>query len=96
MISLHDCIAFCGLNAEEVAAIAEHEHVPEIAAATLGRYLLNRDHGLEDIQKMIIDDIRAAAAARNFGHAAKLVSALKHLKETHPDSPSCCTPTQAA
>jgi hypothetical protein len=33
MISLEDCVGMCGLTKEEVLAIAEHEHVPEIAAA---------------------------------------------------------------
>jgi hypothetical protein len=32
MITLEDCIAFCDLTEEEVLAIAEHEHLPEIAA----------------------------------------------------------------
>jgi len=32
MITLEDCIALCGLTEEEVLAIAEHEHVPEMAA----------------------------------------------------------------
>ena len=29
MITLEDCIAFCGLTEEEVLAIAEHEHLPK-------------------------------------------------------------------
>ena len=33
MITLRDCMAFCGLTEKEVLAIAEHEHVPEIAPA---------------------------------------------------------------
>jgi hypothetical protein len=39
MITLGDCVALCGLTEEEVLAIAEHEHVPEIAAAALAEYL---------------------------------------------------------
>ena len=39
MISLEDCIALCGFE-QEVLAIAEHEHVPEVAAAAMARYLL--------------------------------------------------------
>ena len=35
MISIEDCIAMCGLTEQEVMAIAEHEHVPEIAAAAM-------------------------------------------------------------
>ena len=31
MISLEDCIALCGRNKYEVAAISEHEHIPDIA-----------------------------------------------------------------
>ncbi len=27
MISLEDCIAMCGLDAKEIEAIAEHEHI---------------------------------------------------------------------
>jgi hypothetical protein len=32
MISLEDCVGLSGLTEEEVLAIAEHEHIPEIAA----------------------------------------------------------------
>jgi hypothetical protein len=39
MITLGDCIGFCGLTEEEVLAIAEHEHLPEITAAALAQYL---------------------------------------------------------
>ena len=35
MISLEDCVALSGLTEDQVLAIAEHEHVPEIAAAAL-------------------------------------------------------------
>ena len=45
MITLEDCIALCGLSEQEVQAIAEHEHIPEIAAAAMGRYLLKGPHG---------------------------------------------------
>jgi hypothetical protein len=47
MITLADCIGFCGLTEEEVPAISGHEHLPEIAAATLGQYLLSQEHGAE-------------------------------------------------
>jgi len=53
MISMKDCIAMCGLTEQEVMAIAEHEHVPEIAAAAMGRYLLKKPNGAEQIRNMI-------------------------------------------
>ena len=35
MIGLEDCIAMCGLEPEEVAAICEHEQICEVQAAAL-------------------------------------------------------------
>jgi hypothetical protein len=60
MITLEDCVALCGLTEEEVLAIAEHEHMPEIAAAALAAYLSYQEHGTEKIRDVIVDDIRAA------------------------------------
>ena len=42
MITLEDCVGLCGLTEEEVLAIAEHEHLPEIAATALAAYLLSQ------------------------------------------------------
>src|SRR6185312_16405104 len=39
------CIGLCGLSEQEVEAISEHEHIPEIAAAAMAQYLLNQPHG---------------------------------------------------
>ena len=85
-VSLEDCIALCGLDEEEVAAISEHEHIPEIAAAALASYLLHQPHGIETIRTMIIDDIRTALDAGRNQHAAELVMALRHFLEQHPDA----------
>ena len=73
MISLEDCIAFCGLTEAEVAAISEHEHIPEIAATALADYLLKQPHGGEEIRKMIIDDIHRALDAGRVKHAQELL-----------------------
>jgi len=87
MISLEDCIAMCGLTAAEVAAIAEHEHLPEIAAATLGSYLLHEAKGRDRIRQMLVDDIRASLAAGDNRHAALLMAALRHFLSRYPQSP---------
>jgi hypothetical protein len=42
MITLEDCVALCGLTQDEVHALAEHEHIPDIAAAALGQCLLKQ------------------------------------------------------
>ena len=47
MISLGGLHRLCGLDKDEVAAISEHEHIPEIAATALADYLLKQPHGGE-------------------------------------------------
>ena len=89
MITLEDCIAFCGLTEEEVLALAEHEHVPEIVAAALAETLLKQRHGPDKIRVMIIEDIRAALDRGDRGHAKELFSALRHFLATHPE---LCSP----
>ena len=86
MISLEDCIAMCGLTEEQVLAIAEHEHIPEIVAAALGQYLLNHEHGPEVIRGMIIDDVRAAQVRGDRRHVQALLHALHHFLREHPEA----------
>jgi predicted GTPase len=84
MITLEDCIAFCGLTEEEVLAIAEHEHIPEAAACALAEYLLNQEHGPEKIRNMIVDDVRAAQARGDRAHVRTLLRGLKVAVVRHP------------
>ena len=86
MISLEDCIALCGLTEEEVLAIAEHEHIPEIAAAALAHYLLKQEHGPEQIRDMVVDDIRAAQARGDRQQMRTLLHTLHHYLKEHPQA----------
>jgi hypothetical protein len=86
MIALEDVTAMCDLSPDEIAAIAEHEHIAELSAAALGDYLLHQAKGPEAIRAMIRDDIRAAIAEGNAAHARQLVAALHHFVSTHPDA----------
>ncbi len=84
MLTYEDCLEFCGLSEEEVAAIAEHEHLPEMVAVELGNYLVLSEDGTPMIRRIILDDIRDA---RRHGHperAQRLELVLKHFVATHP------------
>ncbi len=83
MISIEDCIAMSGLDEPEILAIAEHEHIPEIAAAALGNYLVHRENGKEIVRDMIADDIRDAMTRGDRRHASHLVMALRHFLSEH-------------
>lgn len=84
MLTREDCLALCELSPEEVAAIAEHEHVPEMVAMELGNYLVHTHEGEARIRQMIVDDIEQARAHKDYGHMSKLVAVLRHFCDAHP------------
>jgi hypothetical protein len=85
MITFEDCLGLCELSNDEVAAIAEHEHIPTMAAVELGHYLLHAPGGAVRISEMIRDDIKDAVARGDARHAAKLKLAMKYFLLIHPD-----------
>ena len=95
MISLEDCIGLCGLTEEEVLAIAEHEHLPEIAAAALASYLLHQAHGAETVRDMIVGDIREAQGRGGREHVLTLLHVLHHFLKTHPEAEPAYHPWSA-
>jgi len=86
MITLEDCLGLCDLTEEEVLAIAEHEHLPEIAATALAQYLLSQKHGSETIRDMIVDDIRQGQRSHDREHVVTLLHVLHHFLKTHPEA----------
>ncbi len=85
MLTYEDCVGLCDLTAEEVEAIAEHDHIPNIVAAELGAYLVNPEGGVQKIRCIILEDIEHARERGDIKHAAKLDLVLKHFEEKHPE-----------
>lgn len=85
VLTLEDCISLCDLTEEEVEAIAEHEHVPEMLAAEMAYYIIHSPDGVPQMRRIIEDDIRDALKRGDVGHASKLVAVLRHFIETHPE-----------
>jgi hypothetical protein len=83
VLTFEDCLGLCELSEEEIRAIAEHEHVPEIVALELGSYLLRGPDGDLLVSHMLIDDIRAAAQRGDVMRAAQLKQALRHFIHEH-------------
>lgn len=82
-IAREDLIGLCGLDEEEVAAIAEHEHIPDVAAAALANYLVGRKGGVQEVRRMICDDIKHTLDSGDDKHASELFMALTHLHQTY-------------
>lgn len=81
MLTLEDCIALSGLTREEIDAIAEHEHLPEMVATELGAYLIQLPEGTGAIKAIIRDDIVRAQVQGDHLHSAKLKLVLRHFLE---------------
>lgn len=83
MLTLQDCVDYCDIDEDEILAIAEHEHVPEIIAAEIAQYVVHSSNGTKMIRKVILEDIEMAKARGDTEHATKLEQVLKHFVSTH-------------
>ena len=84
VLTLEDCLALCELSEDEVLAIAEHEHIPELAAAELGNYLAHTPEGELAIKAMIRDDLAAARAKGDRSRELALKLLLRNFVLQHP------------
>ena len=85
MLTLEDCIALSELNEDEIAAISEHEHIPEIVAVEYGNYLLSTAEGIPTLNRIILDDIEVATRRGDLKHALHLRLVLRQFIRTHRD-----------
>jgi len=88
MLTYDDCLELSDLTEEEVEAISEHEHIPEMAALELGSYLVHREDGIPVLKRIIVDDIEEAKRHGDRARELKLKMVLKHFVETHPSHAS--------
>jgi len=86
MLTWEDCLALCELSEDEIAAIAEHEHLPQMAAVEFGNYLVHSPEGVAMIRRIILDDIAEARRRNDLAHAAKLKLVLRHFIHSHPQA----------
>lgn len=86
MITLDDIEDITDLTRDEIAALAEHEHVGLLQASLLGDYLMHQHHGPQKVQQMICDDIRAALHKDDLPHARALFATLRSYMADHPEA----------
>jgi hypothetical protein len=87
MLTLQDCIGLCELTEQEINAIAQHEHIPEIIAAELGQYIIHSKDGVPHLRRIILDDIEEARSRGLDSEVEQLELVLKHFIVTHPERP---------
>jgi uncharacterized protein YuzB (UPF0349 family) len=81
MLTIEDCIALSDLTAEEVNAIAEHEHLPDVIATEFGCCLVHCADGRQAIRAIIRSDIGAGRERGDLRRAAEIKMVLKHFIE---------------
>jgi hypothetical protein len=96
MLSYEDCVGLSELTAEEIAAIAQHEHLPEIVALEMGACLCGTPEGRQRIRRMIIEDSEEACRRGETRTAARLGLVLHHFIETHVDRQGAAEPWHPA
>ena len=77
MLTYEDCVELSDLLPDEIDAIAEHEHIPAMAAMEMGHYLLEQPDGTLALKRMILDDIESARDRGDTVHAACLRTVLR-------------------
>ena len=83
MLTLKECIDMSDLSDAEVAAIAEHEHVPEIIAAEIGCGLVHSPAGRLLLKRFIRDNLVRAKAQHMDTKAEALALLLRRFDGTH-------------
>jgi len=84
MLSLDDCIAMSGLTEEEVAIVAEHEHLTMMVAAELGYTLLKTPKGVFTLRCHIAEVLERAKLAGNRQKVKHIDRVLTGFNAAHP------------
>ena len=85
MLTYTDCIEMCDFTSEEIEAIAEHEHIPEMLAIEMAEYLIHTPGGVPRIRRIILDDIDRARSHHEPEKVHRLEMVLKYFIATHPE-----------
>lgn len=85
MLSIKDCLDYSDLTEDEVAAIAEHEHLPFASAAQMACGLAQSDDGTELLRCLLRN---AVCDAEHCDHAEILLTAQRAYEQfiaNHPE-----------
>ena len=84
MLTLDECIAMSGLTEEEVAIVAEHEHLSMMVAAELGYTLLKTAKGVFTLRCYIAEVLEHAKLAGKCNKAKHVDHILTRFNAAHP------------
>ena len=77
MLSLDECMDFCGLDSDAVEGIADHEHLP-----------LQTTEGVAALQAMLLDNIEIARCRGETARADEYAKIYRHFVSAHQELPT--------
>lgn len=84
MLTIDECISMSGLTEEEVAIVAEHEHLSMMVAAELGHTLLKTPKGIFTLRCYIVEVLERAKLAGNRDKAKHVDRVLTCFNKMYP------------
>ncbi len=84
MLSIRDCLDYCDLTEEEVLLIAEHEDIPDAAAAQLCCGLVQTPEGVLALTHYMLELIERANACGDARKANLAASVCERFMKDHP------------
>jgi hypothetical protein len=85
VLCLEDCLDFSDLSADELEAIAVHEHVPLIVAAEIGCKLLKTPDGIRCLDTFFLETAAKARLRGSLDEADRFMSVYQKFHLSHPD-----------
>ena len=86
MLSMRDCLDYCNLTDDEVALIAEHEDIPDAAAATIACGLVQTPEGVLLLTQYLSEALERAERSGDSARAARARSVWHRFQHDFPQA----------
>lgn len=84
MLSIRDCLDYCDVTDDEVALIAEHEDIPDVAAAQVVCGLVQTPEGVMVLTQFMVELIERANARGDVEKARRASKVCERFMADHP------------
>jgi hypothetical protein len=84
MLSIRDCLDYCDLTDDEIALIAEHEGIPDAAAAQVACGLVQTPEGVLLLTNYMLDLVERATERGDFDKAELARNVCERFMSDHP------------
>ena len=84
MLSMRDCLDYCNLTDDEIALIAEHEDIPDVAAAQMACGLVQTPEGTLLLTRCLEELLERAERSGEKERLARARAAFAQFVADHP------------